>query len=96
MKEDFPLPLGPLRRMQSPRSMVQVTCLSAAVLRQAGLPEDGRTIRDNGGSLSVGQRKKLLLLKLRLRLEEAPVVILDELTAGLDAETAGQVFRRGR
>ena len=50
MKEDFPLPLGPLRRMQ--------------------------TIRDNGGSLSVGQRKKLLLLKLRLRLEEAPVVIL--------------------
>lgn len=63
-----------------------------ALLRQAGLPEDGRTIRDNGGSLSVGQRKKLLLLKLRLRLEEAPVVILDELTAGLDAETAGQVF----
>lgn len=40
----------------------------------------------------MGQRKKLLLLKLLLRLEEAEVVILDELTAGLDAETAEQVF----
>lgn len=56
------------------------------------LPEDGRTIEGNGDSLSVGQRKKLFILKLMLRLEEASVIILDELTAGLDAETTQQVY----
>ena len=56
------------------------------------LSEDGRTIEGNGDSLSVGQRKKLFILKLMLRLEEASVIILDELTAGLDAETTQQVY----
>lgn len=56
------------------------------------LPTDDRTISENGNSLSVGQRKKLLVLKLMLKLEDASVVILDELTAGLDAETTRQVF----
>ena len=56
------------------------------------LPTDGRKIDENGNSLSVGQRKKLLILKLLLRFEDASVLILDELTAGLDAEAVQQVF----
>lgn len=56
------------------------------------LPADDRTISENGNSLSVGQRKKLLVLKLMLKLEDASVIILDELTAGLDTETTQQVF----
>lgn len=56
------------------------------------LPADDRTISENGNSLSVGQRKKLLLLKLMLKLDDASVVIMDELTAGLDTETTQQVF----
>lgn len=55
---------------------------------KAGLsaPSD-RDIENNGLSLSVGQRKKLLILKLLLRAEEASVIILDEVEAGLDADT---------
>lgn len=60
----------------------------AELLRFVDLPEEERRIAGNGASLSVGQRKKLFLMKLLLRYEKASVVILDELTAGLDAETA--------
>lgn len=56
------------------------------------LPGDDRTISENGSSISVGQRKKLFILKLLLRQEEASVLILDELTAGLDAETTKLVY----
>lgn len=62
------------------------------LLNYVQLPTDGRVISENGNSLSVGQRKKLLILKLLLRMEDATVIILDELTAGLDATTAHQVF----
>lgn len=56
------------------------------------LCEDGRVIQGNGASLSVGQRKKLLLMKFMLRAGEASVIILDELTAGLDVETTKSVY----
>lgn len=57
------------------------------LINQLGLPDDDREIFENGGSLSVGQRKKLLILKMLLRQNEASVIILDEVTAGLDTET---------
>lgn len=44
-------------------------------------------ITGNGMSLSGGQRKKLLMLKLLLRCEEASVILIDEIEAGLDIET---------
>ncbi len=59
---------------------------------QISLVDDGRTIQRNGKSLSAGQRKKLLLLKFLLGLETASVLILDEITAGLDVETIEQVY----
>lgn len=54
--------------------------------------EHGRFIEKNGDSLSVGQRKKLFILKFMLRREEASVIILDELTAGLDLQTTKQIY----
>lgn len=44
-------------------------------------------IADNGRSLSGGQRKKLLMMKLLLKYRTSSVIILDELEAGLDAAT---------
>jgi ABC-type bacteriocin/lantibiotic exporter with double-glycine peptidase domain len=49
--------------------------------------EDIEDITENGKSLSGGQRKKLLLMKLLLRYERASVMILDEIEAGLDLES---------
>lgn len=46
-----------------------------------------QTISNNGMSLSGGQRKKLMLMKLLLNYRDSSVIILDELEAGLDAET---------
>lgn len=57
------------------------------------LPVDNRKIEDNGLSLSVGQRKKLLIIKLLIQLEEKSLIILDEITAGLDQETTQKVYR---
>ncbi len=45
------------------------------------------TVRENGNSLSGGQRKKMLLMKLLLRYQGASVIILDEIEAGLDLES---------
>lgn len=56
------------------------------------LPGDDRVMSENGNSISVGQRKKLFILKLLLRQKEASIIILDELTAGLDAETTKLVY----
>lgn len=56
------------------------------------LQDDGRRIEGNGASLSVGQRKKLHVLKLLAGIDRASVVILDELSAGMDVETAGRVY----
>ena len=44
-------------------------------------------IENEGASLSAGQRKKLLILKLLLRSEIASVIVLDEVMAGLDDAT---------
>lgn len=44
-------------------------------------------IAGNGQSLSGGQRKKLLMIKLLLKYKTASVIILDEIEAGLDVET---------
>lgn len=57
------------------------------LIELVGLPADEREISENGNSLSVGQRKKLLMVKALLNQDEASVVILDEVTAGLDRET---------
>lgn len=48
------------------------------LLRMLDLPDDGRRIEGNGASLSVGQRKKLGLLKLMGRVDQASVIVLDE------------------
>lgn len=50
-------------------------------------------VRQNGHSLSGGQRKKLLMMKLLLRYKLASVIILDEIEAGLDAETKDIILR---
>lgn len=44
-------------------------------------------IENNGKSLSVGQRKKLLMMKMKLLVERASIVILDECFAGMDLQT---------
>ena len=49
--------------------------------------DGSRRIENEGASLSAGQRKKLLILKLMLRSEEASVIVLDEVMAGLDGAT---------
>jgi ABC-type transport system involved in cytochrome bd biosynthesis fused ATPase/permease subunit len=43
-------------------------------------------IKDGGNSLSGGQRKKLMLINLLLKID-ASVVIIDEIEAGMDKET---------
>lgn len=63
-------------------------------LRFVDLPDDGRKIGGNGLSLSAGQRKKLLVMKLFSRFARASVIILDELAAGMDVEAKERVFRR--
>lgn len=50
-------------------------------------------VSQNGHSLSGGQRKKLLMMKLLLRYKLASVIILDEIEAGLDAETKDIILR---
>ena len=56
------------------------------LLKEYGMAAD-RAIENEGKSLSVGQRKKLLIMKMLLRIEEASVLIVDEIEAGLDQET---------
>lgn len=52
-----------------------------------------KKVSENGCSLSGGQRKKLLMIKLLLRYKLASVIILDEIEAGLDAETKNIILR---
>lgn len=54
--------------------------------------ENDCKIEGNGDSLSPGQRKKLLILKLLLGFESASLIIVDELTTGLDAETTSKAY----
>lgn len=51
-----------------------------------------QNIRENGRSLSGGQRKKLLLIKLLMKYKKSSVIILDEIEAGLDEETKAIVL----
>ncbi len=52
-------------------------------------------LEDNARNLSGGQRKKLLAMKLFSRLKDADIVIIDELEAGMDAESVRR-YRRER
>ncbi|GIJ64348.1 hypothetical protein Vau01_118640 [Virgisporangium aurantiacum] len=56
---------------------------------------DGYTTRlgDSGTGLSAGQRQRVALARTFLR--DAPLVLLDEPTANLDAETAAGVLASG-
>ena len=56
-----------------------------SLLKEYDMAAD-RVIENEGKSLSAGQRKKLLIMKLRLRIEEASVLIVDEIEAGLDTK----------
>ena len=60
--------------------------IMAYLLKEYDIAAD-RAIENEGKSLSVGQRKKLLIMKMLLRIEEASVLIVDEIEAGLDQET---------
>lgn len=64
------------------------------LLKYISLPNDERKIKGNGTSLSVGQRKKLYAMRLFLQFEHADLIILDELTAGLDLDTVEKVYSR--
>lgn len=54
-------------------------------MQQVGLNKNFRTISDNGKSLSGGEKKKYLLLKLLSLRDSVSVVLIDEAEAGLDA-----------
>ena len=59
----------------------------------AGLPEGLDTmLGDRGGRLSTGQRQRLSIARAVVR--NAPILILDEPTAALDAETEHRVLER--
>lgn len=57
------------------------------LITKAGIDFDNK-IEHGGSNLSGGQRKKLLFLKFLLRKDEASLIVLDELFAGLDIQTA--------
>ncbi len=54
--------------------------------------EGSGSISGNGASLSGGQRKKLYIMKLIAAASRASVILLDEVTAGLDAETTDKFY----
>lgn len=56
-------------------------------IEKMGFSMSDKKIDECGENLSVGQRKKLLILKLMQRAREASVIVLDEVMAGLDAAT---------
>ena len=58
-----------------------------AWLEEVGLKDIHEPISGNGDSLSGGQRKKLYTLKLLAAADQASVIILDEVAAGMDSDT---------
>lgn len=69
----------------------------AAALRDAGAPDlhPQREVHEAGANLSAGERRRLAVARalLRVRLGGAAVMILDEPTAGLDADAEQEVRR---
>lgn len=57
------------------------------IIAELGLSDIKREIEELGMSLSGGQRRKLLLAKLMLLYENAPVIIIDEIENDLDKDT---------
>lgn len=51
------------------------------------LPDGNMMITHNGDNLSGGQKKKMIIAKMLLKENDASVLILDEIEAGLDKET---------
>lgn len=70
-------------------SSIEIADLKKKVSFDEGITQ----ITENGRSLSGGQRKKLLLMKLLLRYQEASVIILDEIEAGLDWQSKELVLQ---
>lgn len=58
-----------------------------AVLSQLNLGDVPERIENNGGNLSNGQRKKLLMAKLMLGKESKDLILLDEVDSGLDVHS---------
>ncbi len=56
-------------------------------LKEVRLEDTRDAISGNGDSLSGGQRKKLYVLKLLAAIDQASVIILDEIAAGMDKDT---------
>lgn len=63
-----------------------------AAARSAGLPDDliSRIVGEDGRGLSAGQRQRVALARAFLR--DAPIILLDEPTAGLDRATEADVI----
>ncbi len=67
---------------------IRVSCLDASI---AALPEGLDTmLGDRGGRLSTGQRQRLSIARAIVR--DTPILVLDEPTAALDADTEHRVL----
>lgn len=72
---------------------IKSMCLNASIediqngFKKLNIDFQNKIIENNGLNLSLGQRKKILLLKLLLMWKNKEVIILDEISSGLDLET---------
>ena len=72
--------------------MIRAAKIACAHEFIAAMPEGYSTeLGERGGKLSAGQRQRLSIARAILR--DTPILILDEPTASLDAETEQQVMR---
>lgn len=72
------------------RTLIAVACVDDYI---AGLPDGLDTVlSDRGGKLSTGERQRLSIA--RAVIKDAPILILDEPTAALDAQTEHRVLDR--